>query len=87
MDSDCATILCIENGKRDRARRALLDEGIESGIHYKPNHLLSLYGGGKERLPVAEELYQHLLSLPLHVELTETDQDRIVEILNHCARN
>ncbi len=78
--------ILVESGERDRIRQALLEEGIESGIHYKPNHLLSLYGGGKQRLPVAEELYQKLLSLPLHVELTETDQGRIVEILNHCVR-
>lgn len=75
--------ILIENGRRDPTRRALLEEGIESGIHYKPNHLLSLYGGGRQRLPVAEALYQNLLSLPMHVELTETDQDHIVEILNH----
>ena len=79
--------ILIENGQRDRTRRALLEEGIESGIHYKPNHLLSFYGGGKQRLPVAEALYQNLLSLPLHVELTETDQDRIVEIVSQCARD
>jgi len=71
----------IADGRRDLVQQALLAAGIECGIHYKPNHLLSLYGGGAVRLPVAEEAYRQMLTLPLHVELTEEDQDRIVEVV------
>jgi dTDP-4-amino-4,6-dideoxygalactose transaminase len=78
--------ILIENGRRDAVRQALREDGIESGIHYKPNHLLSFYGGGTPRLPVAEALYQRLLTLPLHVELTEGDQDRIVRVVDRCVR-
>lgn len=67
--------------KRNEVRSALLAGGIETGIHYKPNHLLSYYGAGSLRLPVAEELYTRLLTLPLHVELTEEDQDRIIQVV------
>jgi len=71
----------IDPAKRDQVREALKREGIETGIHYKPNHLLSYYGGGAVRLPVAEDLYTKLLTLPLHVDLTEADQGRIVQTL------
>ena len=62
-------------------RQALLARKIESGIHYKPNHLLTYYGGGKVRLPIAEKLYEDLLTLPLHTELTDEEQDRVVEVV------
>jgi len=71
----------IAGGRRDRVRKALIADGIECGIHYKPNHLLSLYGGGLVHLPAAEEAYEQLLTLPLHVELTDADVERIVKIV------
>lgn len=74
----------ISDGRRDAVRAALRAENIESGIHYKPSHLLSLYGGGRTRLPVAEELYAQMLSLPLHYELTDAEQDRVVAVLRGC---
>ena len=71
----------IAGGKRDALREALKAENIESGIHYKPNHLLTLFGGGKISLPVAEELYAQMLTLPLHCELTAAEQDRVGKVL------
>ena len=68
----------IADGKRDALRESLLAQEIETGIHYKPNHLLTFYGGGKTRLPVAEKLYEQMLTLPLHAELTDAEQDRVV---------
>lgn len=75
----------IDPTKRDEVREALKREGIETGIHYKPNHLLSYYGGGAVRLPVAEELYTRLLTLPLHVDLTDVDQDRVVQAVREAV--
>jgi dTDP-4-amino-4,6-dideoxygalactose transaminase len=75
----------IDPTKRDEVREALKREGIETGVHYKPNHLLSYYGGGAVRLPVAEELYTRLLTLPLHVDLTDADQDRVVQTVREAV--
>jgi dTDP-4-amino-4,6-dideoxygalactose transaminase len=74
----------IADGKRDFVRDALRAENIESGIHYKPNHLLTFYRGGKISLPVAEELYAQMLTLPLHFELTDSEQDRVIEVVKRC---
>jgi dTDP-4-amino-4,6-dideoxygalactose transaminase len=65
----------VINGKRDGLREFLRARGIESGIHYKPNHLLSFYGGGREALPVTEKLYEELLTLPLHPGLGDAEID------------
>jgi dTDP-4-amino-4,6-dideoxygalactose transaminase len=68
----------VLNGKRDGLRRFLQDRDIETGIHYKPNHLLSFYGGGREALPVTERLYEELLTLPLHPGLEDAEIDHTI---------
>ena len=72
----------VLNGQRDRLREFLERNGIQTGIHYKPNHLLSYFGGGRLKLPVSEQLYNELLSLPLHPDLSEAEVDYVCE----CVR-
>jgi dTDP-4-amino-4,6-dideoxygalactose transaminase len=72
----------VINGKRDGLRQFLRERGIETGIHYKPNHLLSFYGGGREALPVTERLYEELLTLPLHPGLEEAEIDATIAAVN-----
>jgi len=72
----------IKVGQRDGLMNHLRACSIECGIHYQPNHLLSLYANGV-RLPVAECLAGELLSLPLHPELTESEQDRVIYTLRN----
>lgn len=69
----------VTNGSRDAVRQALADAQIETGIHYKPNHLLTKYGAGAISLPVSEQLYREMLTLPLHPDLTDEQQDEIVD--------
>ncbi|HQT58836.1 DegT/DnrJ/EryC1/StrS family aminotransferase [Daejeonella sp.] len=48
----------------------LLELGIQTGIHYLPNHLLSFYKNDKQLpFPVTEKLYLELLTLPLHPDI------------------
>jgi dTDP-4-amino-4,6-dideoxygalactose transaminase len=68
----------VVNGNRDGLREFLLARGIETGIHYKPNHLLSLYGGGQGLLPVTERLYEELLTLPLHCGLQDEEIGQVI---------
>lgn len=67
----------VKNNRRDALKAHLASENIESGIQYKPNHLLTYYGGGAASLPVTEALYEELLSLPLHVGLSDDDVNRV----------
>ncbi len=73
----------IKNGKRDALREYLSTKGIQTGIHYKPNHLLSLYKNDNDFLPITLNLYKEILTLPLHPELSVSDVEYIIfEIIN-----
>ena len=76
----------VLNGKRDYIRTKLTESNIGTGIHYKPNHLLSYYGRGKVSLPVAEILYDQLLTLPLHSDLNNEDVEFICEKLKEVLK-
>lgn len=72
-------------GLRDRTalRSKLLDQGIQTGIHYQPNHYLDYFKGdvGTLPLPVVDTVYPELLSLPLHPDLHEQDVEFICDKL------
>ncbi len=62
---------------RDALMNHLRASHIECGLHYQPNHQLD-YFATDYALPNAELLGDELLSLPLHAELSESEQDRVV---------
>ncbi len=66
-----------------RALRAkLLEHGIQTGIHYQPNHELEFYRDSAALpLPTTDAVFPELLSLPLHPDLSEQDVERVCEHL------
>ena len=63
----------------DSFRRFLNEKNIQTGIHYYPNHFLSLYKENvKTPLSITEYIYPRLLTLPLHPDLSKEDIDYIV---------
>jgi dTDP-4-amino-4,6-dideoxygalactose transaminase len=68
----------VKNGVRDKLKDYLIKKNVECGVHYYPNHLLSYFGKGKWHLPVTESIYQELLSIPLHPDITSTQQKYII---------
>jgi dTDP-4-amino-4,6-dideoxygalactose transaminase len=78
------------DGLRDRAklRADLLERGIQTGIHYQPNHWLDLYRQeGSPPLSVVDSIYPRILSLPLHPNLSKSDVDRVCDALTACLRD
>ena len=71
----------VINGRRDELREYLQSHKVETGIHYKPSHLLSFYGAGKVKLPNVEKIYSEILTLPLQVDLKMGDIDQIMALL------
>ena len=66
----------------------LSGSGIPTGIHYKPNHLLSFFHRDEiEGLPNTEEYSSRLLTLPLHPELSRDDVKFITTQLREHLRN
>jgi len=75
----------VEDGMRDAALEALLADGIECGIHYKPNHLLTKYRRQGLCLPVTERLHREVLALPFHPELTDADQVTVADTVKRAV--
>lgn len=75
--------LKIKNGKRDALKQYLADNGIPSMIYYPlPLHYQKAFESErypKGCFPVAEELTEQVLSLPIHTEMTE---DQLAFIVN-----
>jgi dTDP-4-amino-4,6-dideoxygalactose transaminase len=76
-------IIRVLDGKREDLKNKLDEEKIPTGIHYKPNHLLSFYGNRSVKLPVTENVYNEILTLPLHPELEISDIEEICAIINN----
>lgn len=68
------------DGVRDRLRKDLADRGIETQIGSYALHLEPSYSGVRKTgsLKNSELLFNHLLTLPLHHELTDQDQEFVV---------
>lgn len=69
----------VESDKREKLRALLLENNIQTGIHYFPNHQLSLFAGSTnaKSLPVTTEIFPELMTLPLHPDLTFDEIDFI----------
>ena len=66
---------------RDHMIKKLQECGIETGIHYKPIHQMSMYNI-KRKLPVTENVGKKILSLPTHPNLSNDDVTRIISSVN-----
>lgn len=70
------------DGRRDLIKDFLIKEGIETIIHYKPNHYHQFFGQRELVLPNTDLLYKQILTLPLHPDLSENDIRHICSIIN-----
>jgi dTDP-4-amino-4,6-dideoxygalactose transaminase len=76
-------LFVVRTSARDRLRQHLLDNGIETMIHYpNPPHLQPVYsdlGWARGSFPTAEEIAGNALSLPLWPGMTEGQVAHVVE--------
>ena len=77
-------VVSINNpDNRDDVQRYLDKCGIQTGVHYLPNHNLSFYQEqGRASLSVTDKIFPSLLTLPLHPDMNKDDVHYIVEKLN-----
>jgi dTDP-4-amino-4,6-dideoxygalactose transaminase len=73
-------VIRITDGRRDMLMDQLRAKKIECGIHYMPNHLLEFFSTDYS-LCVSEQLGRELLSLPLHADLTEQEQQLVIQVI------
>ena len=70
---------------RDRVMARLAERGIETGVHYVPNHLHPLYSGAVSRLRNTEEAYAEILTLPLHPDLQDADVEYVIKAVRDAV--
>jgi len=83
-------LFTVRSKNRDAAQAALLNQGIQTGVHYTtPVHLQPAYrnlGYGPGSLPESEKAAKEVLSLPMYPELTDAQLEIVAEALAACAR-
>lgn len=71
-------------------REALLSElashDIYAGVHYRDNTEFSMYTYAQGTCPKAHEITQHIITMPLHMYLTDEDVSRIAAVVNNFVK-
>lgn len=68
----------ITDGKRSELAKFLKEKGIETGIHYIPNHLQPYFSEFRSKLPVTEKMFGEILTLPLFYEMTDNQVEYVI---------
>lgn len=71
--------IIIDN--RDELLLALNECGIYPGVHYRDNTEYKMYEYARETCPVAQDISNKILSLPLHLQMTRSDVQYISEMV------
>ncbi len=66
---------------RDRFVTHLVQHDIAPGVHYIPSHRHPCYRGNKAICPVADREWVRLVTLPLYPDLSDAEQDQIIETI------
>ena len=60
----------VDANSRDNLRTYLLENGVDTGIHWQPGHQFSLFSGARAGdLSVTDKIASEIISLPLHSDM------------------
>lgn len=74
-------LFCLLADRRDSLMKKLQDHGIDSGMHYKRNDLYPMYD--KQELAETERFWTRAVSLPMHMHLTDSDIERVCDVIEN----
>lgn len=77
----------IKVDNRDQLMTYLKDRGISTGMHYIPNHLYDMYEPYRTELPVTENVWKRLVTLPLFPDLTDEQVKTITTTVSEFNGN
>ena len=83
MDKGCSYHfywICVNN--RKKFMKKMDGEGIETGIHYKPIHTMSMYKNKKIKLVETEKVGSNIISIATNPNLSNKDVDHIILSIN-----
>ena len=86
IDKDCNSsrhLYQILVPDREKLILKLNENEIYPGVHYRDNTEYRMYSYAKDTCPYAKYVSEHVLSLPLHLDLTEEDAKKIVDIVKN----
>ncbi len=72
---------------RARFIEKMRSQGIGLGVHYPAIHLFSLYrtiGYARGDFPIAEDIAERIVTLPLFPAMTDADVDRVCQAIETC---
>lgn len=67
--------------RRNNLVEFLKQQGIATGVHYRPNNHYPMYEDQKDATPVAEEVWQKIVTLPLFPSMTQEEIDHVIASL------
>ncbi len=72
----------VPSGIREEFRQHMTARSIDTGIHWRPGHLFSLFEQCRRGdLSVTERIGNEIVSLPLHSNMDPSDLDRVVDAI------
>ncbi len=88
--ADCQSathLFQIRVKNRDELMAQLNDDGIFPGVHYRDNTLYRMFAYGDGTCPAARLASDEIISLPLHLRMTDADVDRVIQaVVAHAQR-
>jgi len=72
-------VIRVLNGKRDAFRNALQEQGVDTGIHWQPGHLFSLFKNAKRGdLSITDKIAKEIVTIPLYPDLSKEEAAKVV---------
>lgn len=89
-ENPCSLYIIKIDKNRDSFALQLSEEGIGSGLHYIPLHLLSYYKTKYSLrvndFPIALRSFQQILSLPINASMSDKDVESVVSAIKKIAK-
>ncbi len=80
----------LDTASRNEVFKNLANSGIQTSVHFTPLHLLSFYkqflDDRSNHFPVAENVYEEILSLPIYPSLTARNVKRITTEIREALK-
>ena len=70
---------------REKLLDDLAKEEVNCGVHYRDNTEYKIFSFGQGSCPHAHKVSQHLITMPLHMWLTNDDVQKIIHLVNKHA--
>ena len=76
----------VKNGWRDEFAKYMIDNGVYVTFRYYPLHKISQYKQTNLSLPVADEISDTTINIPIHQNLDDNDIDTILDVIKNFRR-